>query len=109
MMSLPSLSEAQIQQHASEESFARGASYYHNGAVGELVLRSGQLQAARSTGAPSTCSAMPPSASRLSPVAVTTMSASSTSPEETCTPFIIRLKRLREPFGALLKVFAWRR
>jgi uncharacterized Zn finger protein len=44
-MSLPSLSEAQVQQHASEESFARGASYYHNGAVGELVLRGGLLQA----------------------------------------------------------------
>lgn len=45
MMSLPSLSEAQIQQHASAESFARGASYYYNGAVGELALRGGLLQA----------------------------------------------------------------
>ncbi len=45
MMSLPSLSEAQIRQHASEESFARGASYYHNGAVGDLILRGALLQA----------------------------------------------------------------
>jgi len=45
MMSLPSLSEAQIHQHASAESFARGASYYHNGAVGGLVLRGGLLHA----------------------------------------------------------------
>lgn len=44
-MTLPVLSEAQIRQHTSEESFARGASYYHGGAVGPLVLRGGLLQA----------------------------------------------------------------
>lgn len=44
-MTLPPLSEAQIRQHASEESFARGVSYFHGGAVGPLVLRGGLLQA----------------------------------------------------------------
>ncbi|NTU82970.1 MAG: SWIM zinc finger domain-containing protein, partial [Chloroflexales bacterium] len=42
---LPPLSEAQIRQGASDESFARGASYYQGGAVGPLVLRDGLLQA----------------------------------------------------------------
>ncbi|NTW04157.1 MAG: SWIM zinc finger domain-containing protein, partial [Oscillochloris sp.] len=38
------LSEAQIHQHASAESFARGMSYYQGGAVGPLVLRGDLLQ-----------------------------------------------------------------
>lgn len=42
---LPPLSEAQIRQHASAESFARGADYERRGAVGPLVLRGDLLQA----------------------------------------------------------------
>lgn len=45
-MRLPPLSEAQIRQHASAESFARGESYYQRGAVGPLALRGDLLQAA---------------------------------------------------------------
>ncbi|NWF79795.1 MAG: SWIM zinc finger domain-containing protein [Chloroflexi bacterium] len=41
---LPPLSEAQIRQHASAESFARGADYERRGAVGQLVLRGDLLQ-----------------------------------------------------------------
>ena len=42
---LPPLSETQIRQHASAESFACGVSYYQGGAVGPLVLRGDLLQA----------------------------------------------------------------
>lgn len=42
---LPPLSEAQIRQHASAESFARGVDYERRGAVGPLVLRGNLLQA----------------------------------------------------------------
>jgi uncharacterized Zn finger protein len=42
---LPPLSEAQIRQHASAESFARGVDYERRGAVGPLVLRGNMLQA----------------------------------------------------------------
>lgn len=42
---LPPLSEAQIRQHASAESFARGVDYERRGAVGPLVLRGDLLQA----------------------------------------------------------------
>jgi uncharacterized Zn finger protein len=42
---LPPLSEAQIRQHASAESFARGVDYERRGAVGALVLRGDLLQA----------------------------------------------------------------
>jgi hypothetical protein len=45
MMTLPPLSEAQIREHASAESFTRGANYYQSGAVGPLVLRGDLLQA----------------------------------------------------------------
>ena len=38
------LSETQIRQGASEESFARGVHYYQGGAVGPLVLRDGLLR-----------------------------------------------------------------
>ncbi len=44
-MTLPPLSESQIRQHASAESFARGISYYQRGAVGPLTLRGDLLQA----------------------------------------------------------------
>lgn len=44
-MTLPPLSEEQIRQYASAESFARGVSYYEYGAVGPLVLRGDLLQA----------------------------------------------------------------
>jgi uncharacterized Zn finger protein len=44
-MTLPPLSEAQIRQHATEESFTRGARYEQRGAVGPLVLRGDLLQA----------------------------------------------------------------
>lgn len=42
---LPPLSEVQIRQHASAESFARGVDYERRGAVGQLVLRGDLLQA----------------------------------------------------------------
>jgi uncharacterized Zn finger protein len=42
---LPPLSEAQIRQGASAESFARGVDYERRGAVGPLVLRGDLLQA----------------------------------------------------------------
>lgn len=38
------LTEGQIRQKASAESFARGAEYYRRGAVGTLILRGDQLQ-----------------------------------------------------------------
>ena len=44
---------------------------------------------AKSTGSPSTRNGMSPNTDRLKPVALTTMSASSTSPEETWTPFSV--------------------
>jgi uncharacterized Zn finger protein len=44
-MSLPELKPSHIRQGASDESFARGVSYFHQGAVGELVLRGDLLQA----------------------------------------------------------------
>lgn len=39
------LTEAQIRQEASAESFARGAEYFRRGAVGTLILRGDQLHA----------------------------------------------------------------
>lgn len=41
----PTLTEAQIRQHASIESFARGMSSYQRGAVSSLALRGDLLQA----------------------------------------------------------------
>jgi hypothetical protein len=46
---LAPLTEAQIRQEASAESFARGAEYERRGAVGTLILRGDQLQAERKT------------------------------------------------------------
>ena len=42
-MALPALSEATIRGHASDESYSRGASYFAQRAVGDLVLRGSTL------------------------------------------------------------------
>ncbi len=44
-MTIPSLSEAAIRRQATAESFSRGESYYHRGAVVSLVQRGSVLQA----------------------------------------------------------------
>ena len=43
---IPTLTAAQIRQHSSEDSYARGSSYSQEGRVGELILRDGRLYAA---------------------------------------------------------------
>lgn len=42
----PTLAEAQIRQHASIESFARGMTYYQHGAISSMALRGDLLQSA---------------------------------------------------------------